>query len=107
MLEKIGFKNTDKLLIVNADDYRIAQCANQAINKLFAEHAITSTSVMMPPAKWSKEITSLPKQNKHTSIGIHLTLTNKFRPVSRIEDVSTLVNSDGFFEGSSEYIELR
>jgi predicted glycoside hydrolase/deacetylase ChbG (UPF0249 family) len=106
LLEKMGFKKTDKLLIINADDYGIAQGTNQAINKLLSERAITSTSVMMP-ARWSNEIKNLPGKIKCENIGIHLTLTNKLKPVSKIEAVRSLVTSDGNFADNSEYIELN
>jgi predicted glycoside hydrolase/deacetylase ChbG (UPF0249 family) len=106
MLEKMGFKKTDKLLIINADDYGLAKCTNRAIDELFNHDAITSSSVMMP-CKWSNEIKDLPEKIKCTNVGIHLTLTGKFKPVSRAEEVSTLITTDGFFSDSSEYIELN
>ena len=106
MLEKMGFKQTDKLLIVNADDFGIIKAANEAIIELFNCNAITSTSIMMP-ATWSKEVQKLIQEVPTSNIGIHLTLTDKFKPVSKLENVATLVTHDGFFAESSEYIELK
>lgn len=106
MLEKMGFKKTDKLLIINADDYGLAQCTNRAIDELFSHEAITSTSLMMP-CKWSKEAKDLPEKIKCTNVGIHLTLTGKFKPVSRAKEVSSLITADEFFPDSSEYLELN
>lgn len=106
MLEKMGFKQTDKLLIINADDFGIASSTNEAIGELFRRGSITSTSAMMP-GEWSKKIKDLISETPSAGVGIHLTLTGKFRPLSKLEDVSTLVTDDGFFADSSEYIELK
>jgi predicted glycoside hydrolase/deacetylase ChbG (UPF0249 family) len=106
MLEKMGFKQTDKLLIINADDFGIIKATNEAIIKLFNCNAITSTSIMMP-APWSKELQKLIQEVPTSNIGIHLTLTDKFKPVSKLENVASLVTHDGFFADSSEYIELK
>jgi predicted glycoside hydrolase/deacetylase ChbG (UPF0249 family) len=106
MLKKMGFKETDKLLIINADDYGLDQGTNRAIEELFKYKAITSSTVMMP-CKCSKEVRDLHEKIKCTSIGIHLTLTGRFKPVSNAKEVSTLITTEGFFYDSSEYMELH
>jgi predicted glycoside hydrolase/deacetylase ChbG (UPF0249 family) len=106
MLEKLGFKQTNKLLIINADDFGITQAANQAISELFNRQAITSTSVIMP-SLFSKEVRNLLIETSTARFGIHLALTDSFKPVSRPEDVRTLITNEGFFAASSEYIELN
>lgn len=106
MLEKMGFKKTDKLLIINADDYGVDQGTNRAIEELFNHKAITSSSVMMP-CRCSKEAKDLSEKIKRSSVGIHLTLTGKLTPVSNAKEVSTLITTEGFFFDSSENIELN
>ncbi|MBK1810916.1 polysaccharide deacetylase family protein [Clostridium sp. YIM B02505] len=104
MIEEMGYKRTDKLLIINADDFGIAKCINEAIIELFNRNDITSTSVMMPGSR-SKEIKDFFKRTSCKNVGIHLTLTDKFKPVSRAKDVNTLIMDNGIFPSSSEYIE--
>lgn len=106
MIERMGFNKTDKLLIINADDFGIANCTNEAIIELFNRNAITSTSVMMPGSR-SKEIKDFFKKTSSTNVGIHLTLTDRFRPVSIANEVKTLITNKEVFSSSSEYIELN
>ena len=73
----MGFKNTNKLLIINADDYGIAQSANQAINKLFAEHADNSYISNDTCQMVSKEITEpLSKTSIQVLVSISLSQIN-------------------------------
>ncbi|GFZ33437.1 carbohydrate deacetylase [Clostridium zeae] len=106
MIEKMGFRKTDKVLIINADDFGIAHSTNEAIIDLFNRKAITSTSIMMPGNR-SKEIKDFLKSTSCINVGIHLTLTDKFKPVSMANEVKTLINNNGVFPDSSEYIELN
>ncbi len=46
--EKLGFKATDRLIIINADDLGMSNAANEAIMQMYLNSSITSSSIMMP-----------------------------------------------------------
>lgn len=108
MNSKLGFKETDRLLIINADDFGITQGTNQAILELFQRKAITSTSIMIPcPAA----IEALNKGELQTidQVGVHLTLSSAenqgYKPTSPVNRLHSLVNLDNDFYRDIAYIE--
>lgn len=69
-----------------ADDYGIAPGVNEAIRKLVLRGRLNATSAMMPaPALTPKEAKALVALNtgeKRVAIGLHVTLTAPFKPMS-------------------------
>jgi len=69
-----------------ADDYGISPSVNDAIRALILRGRINATSVMMAaPSLTAEEADALETLNageKHAAIGLHLTLTAPFRPMS-------------------------
>lgn len=109
MLKNLGYKETDRLLIVNADDYGMCHAANTGITQLLSEGAISSATVMVP-CPWAAEAAEIAKQHPEFDIGIHLTLTNerkfyKWGPVTRDGGVDSLINPHGFLLRNSEEVE--
>lgn len=52
--QKLGYGPEDRLLIVNADDFGMCHANNLAIQQLFEEGAISSSTLMFP-CGWAKE----------------------------------------------------
>jgi predicted glycoside hydrolase/deacetylase ChbG (UPF0249 family) len=77
-----------------ADDYGISPRVNEAIRELILRGRLNATSVMMAaPYLTAEEADSLEMLNageKRVSIGLHLTLTAPFKPMS--EDFAPLRN---------------
>ncbi len=100
MIQKLGFKANDRLLIINADDFGITKGTNEAIVNLFRENSITSTSIMIPCSD-SNEAMEISNQNGIKNIGIHLTLTsgewNPYTPVFNTRTLNSLVAANGYF----------
>ncbi|UJF32526.1 polysaccharide deacetylase family protein [Paenibacillus hexagrammi] len=97
---------SEKLLIINADDFGMCHATNQAISTLLFEGAITSTSIMMP-CPWVSEAVALVRQNPHWDVGIHITHTSewsnyKWGPLNR--KLSTLMNECGYFPAKTEEV---
>lgn len=90
-----------KLLIINADDFGMCNSFNIATRELLLAGDISSTSIMVP-CPWFPEAAEFSRNNPEIGLGIHLTLTSewngmKWKPVTTDKDVSSLVDSLGYF----------
>ena len=69
-----------------ADDYGISESVNAAIRDLIVHRRINATSVMTPAPHFDRaEVASLKMLNadvRRAAIGLHLTLTGPFKPLS-------------------------
>ncbi len=98
LVEMLGFKPTDRVLIINADDFGMCHSHNVATIRAMTRGVCTSATVMMP-TPWIWEVVEFKRQHPEADIGIHLTLTSewrryKWRPVLGLEMVPSLVNPD-------------
>lgn len=82
-------------LVVNADDFGISRGVNRGIVEAHRKGLITSASLManLPSAEDALTRAAICPD---LGLGLHLTLTAG-RPLSRLEQVSTLVDADGRF----------
>ncbi len=99
-LQKLGFPDHTKLLIIHADDAGLAHSENQATMQALAKGQVNSCSIMMP-CPWFYEMVEFSKHNMAYEYGIHLTLTcewkyYKWQPVMPISEVPSLVDENGF-----------
>src|ERR1700676_3584839 len=71
-------------IIICADDYGISPAVSSAIRDLIARRRINATSVMVAaPTFDSDEAAKLwAVAAKHSSVGLHVTLTGPFAPLS-------------------------
>lgn len=98
--EKLGYKATDKILMVHADDIGMSHSVNVASIEAFNHNMVTSGSIMVP-CPWFPEIADYAKQHPELDLGIHLTLTSewkylRWRPVAPIDKVPGLLDEQGF-----------
>lgn len=92
---------TERYLIINADDFGLCRETNDAIEELFNEGRITSTT-LMAPAKEAADAVSRAKSNSKISMGLHITLNSDFegerwQSVAPMNDVRSLVDENGAF----------
>jgi len=109
--EKLGYAVSERLLIVNGDDFGMCHAANTGIAQLLAEGAISSSTVMIP-CSWSAEAAALAAAHPQYDIGIHLTLTSewepcKWGPVQQGGAVDSLITPQGWFPSASRDVELH
>ena len=71
LAERLGYKATDKLLIVNGDDAGMCHAANMATIECI-EKGLMRSSTIMVPCPWFPEIAAYAKQNPDKDFGVHL-----------------------------------
>lgn len=104
LVEKLGYGNQDKLLIIHADDMGLCHSENMA-SILAMKIGMVNSGGLMMPCPWVKEAVDFVRQNQEVDIGIELTMTcewenYKWGPVASIDKVSSLVDSNGFLYSS-------
>lgn len=107
MIQKLGVSPTDRLVIINADDFGVTHSTNQAIMQMFQSHAITSTSIMIPGAA-AREAALLSTKAHSMNVGIHITLTSQksryYKPIDGQKKFSSLTNEQGdFYDKVSDF----
>jgi predicted glycoside hydrolase/deacetylase ChbG (UPF0249 family) len=97
---RLGYKPTDKILIVNGDDSGMCHSANLATIEAL-EKGQMRTATIMVPCPWFPEIAAYAKSHPEKDFGIHLCHTSewgKYRwgPVAPREQVPGLVDPAGY-----------
>jgi len=98
--ERLGYKPTDRLLIINNDDAGMCHSANRATIEGMEKGFITSATIMAP-APWASEIGEYAKNNPEKGFGVHLTHTSEWRhyrwgTVASKDNVPGLLAKDGY-----------
>lgn len=100
LAERLGYKATDKILIVNGDDTGMCHAANVATIESLEKGLMRSATIMVP-CPWFPEIAAYAKQNPGKDFGLHLCHTSewvKYRwgPVAPRDQVPGLIDPDGY-----------
>ncbi|MBX3178270.1 MAG: polysaccharide deacetylase family protein [Candidatus Hydrogenedentes bacterium] len=98
--ERLGWKVTDRVLIVHNDDTGMSHEANLGTIEAYEKGVLSSNSVMMP-CSWVPEWRDYMLANPELDNGLHLTLTSewkhyRWRPVAGAASVPGLVDKDGY-----------
>jgi len=100
LAEKLGYKPTDKLLIINVNDAGLCHATNEATESALKAGTATSASIIIP-SSWTYEIASFAKRNSNYCFGIQLTLTNErtknyaWACVAPSEQVASILDTRG------------
>ncbi len=100
LAERLGYKATDRILIVNGDDTGMCHAANVATIESLEKGLMRSATIMVP-CPWFPEIAAYAKANPEKDFGIHLCHTSewvKYRwgPVADRDKVPGLLDPDGY-----------
>lgn len=100
LAERLGYKASDILLIVNADDVGMSHAANAATQAGMEKGLITSGTIMVP-CPWFEEIAAYARATPAADFGLHLTHTSEWKvykwgPVASRDSVAGLVTPLGY-----------
>ena len=100
LAERLGYKATDKLLIINGDDAGMCHTANLATTECL-EKGFMRCATIMVPCPWFPEIAAYAKGQPDKDFGVHLCHTSewgKYRwgPVAPCDQVPGLVDPEGY-----------
>jgi hypothetical protein len=101
LAERLGFRASDRLLIVNGDDAGMSHAANAATMEALEQGLMTSATVMVP-CPWFPEMAAYARAHPEADFGVHLTHTSEWKkyrwgPVANRADVPGLLDPDGYF----------
>jgi hopanoid biosynthesis associated protein HpnK len=85
-------------VIINADDFGLSPGVNRGIVSAFREGVLTSTTMLVNLEAFEDAV-RLARENPELPVGVHLSLLWG-RPVSRPDEVPTLIRRDGEFPRS-------
>jgi len=98
--EMLGYKPDQKLLIINGDDAGMCHSANMAVIDCM-ENGLMTTSTIMVPCPWFKEIARYAREHPKRDFGVHIDHTSewdvyRWGPVAGKAAVPGLVDPEGY-----------
>lgn len=101
LLKKLGYSDTDRLVIIHTDDIGMCHASVQAFKDLWAFGTITSGATMTP-CPWFPAVAQMCKENPEMDMGVHATLNAewdayRWAPISGGEAGSGLRDEAGYF----------
>ncbi|MBN1108803.1 MAG: polysaccharide deacetylase family protein [Bacteroidales bacterium] len=108
LAERLGYKASDRLLIINCDDVGMCHSANLAVIDGMENGLITSGTIMTP-CPWFNEIADYARKHPERDFGVHLTHTSEWKnyrwgSVASREKVKGLYDNEGYLWKSIEEV---
>ena len=100
-LKKLGYSDTDRLVIIHTDDIGMCHASLQAFKDLWTFGTITSAAVMVP-CPWFPAVAQMCRENPEIDMGVHATLNAEWEnyrwgPISTRDPETGLIDPDGYF----------
>jgi len=101
LLKKLGFSDTDRLVIVHTDDIGMCQASVTAYEHLW-EFGTISSGATMVPCPWFPAVAKMCRENPQMDMGVHATLnaewtSYRWGPVSTRDPETGLLDAEGYF----------
>jgi predicted glycoside hydrolase/deacetylase ChbG (UPF0249 family) len=108
IVKKLGFSDSDRLVIIHADDIGMCHASVQAFKDLWEFGTITSGAVMVP-CPWFPATAQMCRENPKMDMGVHATLNAEWEsyrwgPLSTRDQLSGLMDAEGYFHQWSEAV---
>lgn len=109
ILKKLGFAETDRVVIIHADDVGMCHATLPAFAELIDVGVLSCGSVMVP-CPWFSQVAAYCRSHPTVDMGVHLTLTNEWHgyrwgPISTCDPVSGLIDNAGYFHHRSPQVQ--
>ena len=101
LLKKLGYSNTDRLVIIHVDDVGMCHASLQGFIDLWKYGTISSGAVMVP-CPWFMAVAEWARQNPGVDLGVHGTVNSEWDgyrwcPLSTREQATGLIDAEGYF----------
>jgi chitin disaccharide deacetylase len=114
VLKKLGFSNSDRVVIFHADDIGVCQASVDAYADLL-DFGLLSSAATMVPCGWFPAVAAFCRDHQEhprLDMGIHLTLTSEYDtlrwgPISTRQATSGLLDEEGYFHRTSAAVQER
>lgn len=108
LAERLGFKSTDTIVVINGDDVGMSHAANAATIDALENGLMTCATIMMP-CPWVPEIAAYARAHPNADFGLHLTHTSEWKkyrwgPVASRNEVPGLIDLEGCLWPSIEAV---
>jgi chitin disaccharide deacetylase len=112
VLKKLGFSNSDRIVIFHADDIGVCQASVDAYADLL-DFGLLSSAAAMVPCGWFPTVAALCRDHQEhprLDMGIHLTLTSEYNtlrwgPISTRQATSGLLDEEGYLHRTSAAVQ--
>lgn len=108
LAERLGYKSTDRILIINCDDVGMCHSANLAVIDGM-EHGVITSGTIMTPCPWFNEIAAYASSHPEKNFGVHITHTAEWKfyrwgSVAPRNEVKGLYDKEGYLWRSIEEV---
>lgn len=109
VLRKLGFSNSDRLVIIHTDDIGMCQASVDAFAEM-TEFGLISSGAVMMPCPWALAAAKYARLHPQVDLGVHLTLTSEWEtyrwgPLSTRSHATGLLDEQGFFPHKSAQVQ--
>jgi predicted glycoside hydrolase/deacetylase ChbG (UPF0249 family) len=111
ILKKLGFQNTDRLVIIHTDDIGMCHASLAAFADLW-DFGLISSGATMVPCPWFPQTAAYCRQNPQVDMGVHITLTSewdsyRWGPISTRDGASGLLDAEGYLHRTTEAVQQQ
>jgi len=111
VLHKLGFADSDRVVIIHTDDIGMCQASVAAYSEL-ADFGLISSAATMTPCGWFPALAAHCRDHPQADVGVHLTLNcewdlYRWAPISTCDPASGLIDGEGYFWRQPEETQAR
>ncbi len=111
LLKKLGYSETDRLVIMHVDDIGMTYAGIQAFKDLW-EFGTISSGAVMAPCPWFPAAAEMCRADPNLDVGVHATLNSewdlyRWAPISTRDPECGLVDSEGYFPREPEEVQKK